>query len=118
MAKNYLFICQHNFTRSKYGAEFFRGYLKALNKNGKVYSAGLGFISNFIGKRVNRKILKKSDKIFVMENYMKNYLMEKFSVEKNKIIVLNIEDVYGFMRRKSLGELDKVFNKINWEKFL
>ena len=43
--KNYLFICQHNFIRSRYGAEFFRGFLKGKKREGKVYSAGLGLIA-------------------------------------------------------------------------
>jgi len=116
--KNYLFVCQHNFTRSKYGAEFFRGYLKGKKKQGKVYSAGLGGISIFVGRKVNKKLLKKMDWVFVMEKYMKDYLVRKFGLDKNKIVVLNIEDNYGFLRRKTVDDLDTVFEKIDWKKFL
>jgi protein-tyrosine-phosphatase len=59
--KKYLFICQHNFTRSRYTEEFFRGFLKGKKKEGKVYSAGLGFSSIFLGRRLNRRLYERSD---------------------------------------------------------
>ncbi len=116
--KKYLFICQHNFTRSRYGAEFFRGYLKGKKREGRVYSAGLGWISFFLGKRVNKKLLKKVDWIFVMEKYMKDYLIGKFKLDEDKIVVLNIDDFYGFLRRKTVDDLDKILEKIKWNNFL
>ena len=116
--KRYLFICQHNFSRSKYSAKFFQTYLKGVKKSGKVYSAGLGFISHFLGKRVNKKMVKKMDRVFVMERYMKDYLIKNFSVDKKKIVVLNIKDVYGFLRKKPIGNLDKILRKFNWKKYL
>ena len=116
--KNYLFVCRHNFTRSKYGAEFFRGFLEGRNKKGNVYSAGIGFISNFLGKRVNKKVLMKSNIIFVMEKYMKDYIVSKFNVDKNKIIILNIKDEYGFLKRKSFDDLGDVFESKHFERYL
>lgn len=118
MVKKYLFICQHNFTRSKYGAEFFRGYLKGKKKKGEVSSAGIGFVSYFTGRRVNKKILKENDVIFVMEKYMEDYLVKEFKTDKNKIIVLGIKDNYGYFEKGSFDDLDKVFQRINWEKFI
>ena len=90
--KRYIFICKHNFTRSKFGAEFFRGYLLAKNKESKVISRGLGFLSYFIGRKLRKKDLKDANFVFVMERYMKDKLFEKFNFDKNKIIVLNIKD--------------------------
>lgn len=116
--KEYLFICQHNFTRSKFGAEFLRGYLRGRKIDAKVRSAGMGFLSYFLGKKINKRILNRADKIFVMEKYMEKFLKENFSVEKTKIINLNIKDEYGFLRRKSVDQLDSVLQKINWGKIL
>lgn len=116
--KDYLFICQHNFTRSKFGAEFFRGYLKGKKIKSKVKSAGIGFGSYFLGRKVNKRILKNKFWVFVMESYMKDFLIKKFNVNKNKIVVLNIEDDYGFFHKRTIEELDKEFKKINWEKYL
>lgn len=116
--KKYLFVCKHNFTRSKFGAEFFRGYLLAKNKEVKVISRGLGFSSYFFGRKLRRKDLKDTDFIFVMENYMKDKIFEKFNFDKKKIIVLNIKDEYGFGKIKNIEDLDKKFKKINWKKYL
>jgi len=115
--KSYLFVCQHNFTRSKFGADFFRGYLRGKGIAAKVRSAGVGFISNFLGNRVDKKV-KGFDYIFVMEDYMKEYLINKFNVNKTRITVLGIKDEYGLFRKKSMDSLEKFFEKIKWEKYL
>jgi predicted protein tyrosine phosphatase len=116
--KNYLFICQHNFTRSIYGAEFFRGFLEGKKIQAKVDSAGIGLISFFLGKRVNKKILRNQYKIFVMEDYMKDYLVRKFNLDSTRIVVLDIYDDYGLFKKKDLNKLDKLFRKIKWENYL
>lgn len=116
--KKYLFICQHNFTRSKYSAEFFRGFLKGRKIEGKIYSAGLGIISIFLGRRINQKLIKKIDWFFVMEDYMKSYLIKKFNIDKKKIVVLNIKDIYGFFRRKTISDLSKLLEKKNLGRYL
>lgn len=116
--KKYLFICKHNFTRSKYGAEFFRGFLKGKGVKAKVESAGLGFSSFFLGRKLNPKILKNSDVVFVMESWMKYKIVSKFNFDSKKIFVLNIKDVYGIFRCKSLLDLDSRFRKIDWKKYI
>jgi predicted protein tyrosine phosphatase len=116
--KNYLFVCKHNFTRSKYAAEFFRGFLDGEKKKGNVYSVGTGFISHFLGKRVNKKILSKMDLVFVMEKYMKDLIVKNFEFDKNKIVVLNIKDNYGYFSRKGFKDLDKIFKRIKWNTYL
>jgi len=116
--KKYLFICQHNFIRSRYGAEFFRGFLKGENKEGKVYSAGLGFISIFFGRRVNKRLLHKMNWIFVMEKYMKDYLICKFEIDEKKIVILNIKDIYWPGNSKDVDDLDKLLENKNFGKYL
>jgi predicted protein tyrosine phosphatase len=116
--KKYLFICQHNFIRSKYGAEFFRGILKGENKEGKVYSAGLGFISIFLGRRVSKRILHRVDWIFVMEKYMKDELIRKYKIDGKNIIVLNIKDIYGPGKSKDVDDLDKLLENKDFIKYI
>jgi protein-tyrosine-phosphatase len=116
--KKYLFICQHNFIRSRYGAEFFRGILKGEKIEGKVYSAGLGVISILFGRRVNKKLLEKVDWIFVMERYMKEELIRKFKTDGRKIVVLNIKDIYGPGKSKDVDELDKLLENKNFMKYV
>lgn len=116
--RKYLFVCQHNFTRSKYGAEFLSGFFKGKKIYAKIDSAGIGISSYFLGKRISKKILKNVNIVFVMEGYMKTYIIDKFCFDKSKIIVLNIKDDYGFLKRKSIKELNKILMKINWEKYL
>jgi len=116
--KKYIFICQHNFIRSRYGAEFFRGFLKGENKEGKVYSAGLGLVSILFGRRVNRRLLHKMDWIFVMEKYMKDELLNKFKIDEKKIVVLNIKDIYGPGKSKDVDDFDKLLENKNFGKYV
>ena len=116
--KKYIFICQHNFIRSRYVAEFFRGFLRGENIEGKVYSAGLGFISIFFGRRVSSRLLRKMDWIFVMEPYMKDELIRKFKTDEKKIVVLNIKDIYGPGKSKDVDDLDKLFENKNFCRYL
>ncbi len=116
--RKYLFVCQHNFTRSRYGAEFLSGFLDGRGISAQIDSAGLGIASYFLGKRINHKFLKDVDIVFVMENYMKDYLECRFCFDKSKIVVLNIKDDYGFLKRKSIKELDKLLRRVKWQKYL
>lgn len=116
--KYYLFVCQHNVIRSKFGAEFFSGYLDGKKIKAKVDSAGLGIISYFFGKKVSKNKLKDVNRIFVMESYMKDYLINKFKIDKKKIVVLKIKDNYGFLRRKNIDELTKKFERVKWRNYL
>ena len=116
--KKYLFVCQHNFIRSRYGAEFFRGFLRGENIEGKVYSAGIGLVSILFGRRVNKRLLAKMDWVFVMEKYMKNYLIKKFKTNEKKIVVLNIKDIYGPGKSKDVDDFDKLLEKKNFGKYL
>ena len=116
--KHYLFVCKHNFTRSKYCAVFFKGYLKGKGIRAKVFSAGTSFSSYFLGKRLNKKFVKKFDLFFVMECWMKEEIIKKFGVCSNKIVILGIKDIYGFLRKKSIDDLDKLLGSFNWEKYL
>ncbi len=116
--KRYLFLCKHNFTRSRYAEDFLRGYLDAKNVKAIISSAGVGWLSVFLGRRINKNILKNVDVVFVMEKYMKNYLVKNFEFARKKIIVMNIKDEYGFLRRKSYLALEKRFEKFDWKKYI
>ena len=118
--KKYLFVCRHNFTRSRYGAEYFLGFLKARGIDARVISAGVGWTSIFFGHRVTKKRLRGVDKIFVMEKYMKDWIFKRFDFDKKNIIVLNIPDeygIFGFMRY-TIEDLNKRFGKVNWKRYI
>jgi predicted protein tyrosine phosphatase len=111
-------VCRHNFTRSRFGAEFLRGYLNAKKIKADVISRGVGWSSNFIGKRIKKEDLKGMTRIFVMEDYMKDWIVDTFGFDAKKIIVFNIPDDYGFWKKLKVRELDKLFQKIDWKKYL
>lgn len=111
MRRSYLFVCKYNFIRSKFAEDFFKVYLREKGISANVSSAGLSFFSIFLGKRINKKMLKNFDVVFVMEKYMKDCLVKKFGLEKDKIIVLNVKN-------KSFKKLPKKFEKIDWKKYV
>ncbi|MDA3836494.1 MAG: hypothetical protein PF542_02625 [Nanoarchaeota archaeon] len=118
MKKKYIFVCQHNFTRSRFGAEFMRGYLKGLGRKATVISRGVGVSSAFLGRRISRKDLNGVTCVFVMEEYMKKDIVDKFDFDSKKVVVLNIPDDYAFFKKKKIVELDRIFQKMEWEKYL
>ena len=97
--KKILFICHSNQNRSPTAEKIFKE-----NKKLSVKSAGLYEGSK---KFVDKELVKWADMIFVMEEYQKTELLRRFpKVSKHKpIIVLDIEDVYDFMKPKLISLL-------------
>lgn len=118
--KKYLFVCRHNHKRSRYGEEVFSNFLNNNRLTGEVASAGIGWTAFFFGRKIKKKMLKDITKIFVMEEYMKDYIVDKFGVSPDKIVVLNIPDDYGFtfLKKYSIDDLKKRLERINWKKYI
>jgi len=76
--KKYLFVCLGNMDRSPTADTVFREMAKKRGIEIKVESAGMD----------------NAYKIFVMESYMKNSLVEDYSQNPKKIFSLNIPDMY------------------------
>jgi predicted protein tyrosine phosphatase len=86
-----LFVCSRNQWRSRTAETIF----KDLQEH-NVKSAGTEGDARI---RVSEKLIRWAELIFVMEKRHKQRMMEKFeeAVSAKKVIVLDIEDNYGYM---------------------
>jgi len=89
--RTYLFVCWANMQRSPTAEEVARGLLKANELKIKTKSAGLSALSD---QPINKTLTKEADLIFVMEEYMKTFIMKQYEIEPGKIINLDIPDIY------------------------
>jgi predicted protein tyrosine phosphatase len=90
---NYLFVCAKNLSRSPYCEKYFRNFLKEKSIEGKVTSAGTHAEKEW-GRYFTRGMYDENDVIFVMEGWMKNLIVEDCKCDGNKIVVLDILDIY------------------------
>jgi predicted protein tyrosine phosphatase len=92
MAENrYLFICAVNQNRSRAAERICSQLAKAKNRDIQCESAG---VHPLAVRRVTKKIADRADTIFVMEDYIKEILEQKFHQPAEKIICLDIPDIY------------------------
>lgn len=92
MAENrYLFICAANQNRSRAAERICSQLAQAKNRNIRCESAGIHPLAI---RRVTKKMADKADIIFVMEDYMKETLETEFHQPAEKIICLDIPDIY------------------------
>lgn len=90
--KHFLFICAANMNRSPTARRQCQYLAEKINPALSCDSAGLFEVSN---NPVNQNIIDNSDMVFVMEDYMKEHLLENFEIPESKIIVLDIADRYA-----------------------
>ncbi len=79
-----LFVCRANLQRSPTAEKLFK------DKNIETKSAGIDPLSFIV---LTKKALDWADKIFVMEESQKDFILNNFKVDK-EIIVLDIPDIY------------------------
>jgi predicted protein tyrosine phosphatase len=89
--KNILFICYGNLNRSPTGADVCNQIAQEHNLNIEAASAG---IAVYAENPITKYLADGADVIFVMEDYMKKLLQEYYGQKPDKIIVLNIPDIY------------------------
>jgi len=89
--KHYLFICHANMHRSKTAEEVCRKIAEQYGLEITVSSAGMSQSSE---NPVTKEMVDKADVIFVMEDYMKTGLEQKYKQRPEKIICLDIPDMY------------------------
>jgi len=89
--KHYLFICHANMHRSKTAEEVCRTIAEHSNLEITISSAGM---SEACANPVTKEMVDKADIIFVMEDYMKTELEQKYKQRPGKIICLDIPDIY------------------------
>jgi predicted protein tyrosine phosphatase len=98
-----LFVCTAHQNRSVTAEQMFKN-----SKKHRAKSAGIGFLADV---RVDEKLVKWADLIFVMneeDEGQKSYLLEKFKSVKgigNKIKVLDIRDDYPRNSPELISEL-------------
>ncbi len=100
-----LFVCLGNIERSPKGAKIFKKLALEKKLDVEVSSAGLELykdlspqelkeeFSNDLDhtpKIITQELADKTDIIFVMENYMKEKIIENFKKPEDKIITLNV----------------------------
>jgi len=87
--KNLLFICTSNMDRSPKAEELFKD-----NPNYEAKSCGLSPVEH--GTKVSKELLDWANIIFCMEHEHKQFIIDNFDVDVNKIVVLNIPNTYAF----------------------
>ena len=92
--KHYLFICAENRNRSMTAEHICSQLAKATNKDVECESAG---VHPMAVRRVTKKMTDMADIIFVMEDYMKEILETEFHQPAEKIICLDIPDIYDVL---------------------
>lgn len=86
MAKKVLFVCTANIDRSPTAEALLK------RKDGfEVKSAGTWLHAR---RRITEELINWADIVFVMERYHKEFLLNLSPVAENKIVVLDIPDIY------------------------
>jgi len=80
-----------NMQRSPTAAEVARELAKANGLPVITKSAG---VSPLAECPINKKLGREADLIFVMEEYMKNFIIQSYDIEPRRIINLGIPDIY------------------------
>ncbi len=94
-----LFVCSRNKWRSRTAETIFKGY-----EGHEFRSAGT---ENDARIKINEKLVKWADLIFVMEKRHRERLHEEFDplLDGKKIVILDIEDNYQYMDEELIGTL-------------
>ena len=90
--QNILFVCYGNLNRSPTAADVCKKMAEEKKLNVGVASAG---IAVYAENPLTKYVADDADIIFVMEDYMKKLLEEYYGQPPEKIICLNIPDIYA-----------------------
>jgi len=99
---NILFICSRNKWRSRTAETIYKK-----NKNHQVKSAGTESSARI---RVNEKLLRWADMVFVMEKKHKERLIDSFNeiISNKELYVLDILDEYQYMDAELIAEIKDI----------
>ena len=102
--KKLLFVCNVNINRSPSAAELFKDRFETR-------SAGLSELSKI---QLNKELLEWSNIVVVMEEWMRTEISIRFPREymQNKIISLEIPDVYSYMQPELVNLLKEKINMV------
>jgi len=119
----YLFVCDQNYLRSPFCAEYFESLLKRVGMYGTVTSAGLRASDEKVPlldgghwrkRRLNRQMIDSSRKIFTMTPKMVREIKDKYG-EEEKVVCLNIFSYED--RPEILSPQDIVFDRTSHSDF-
>ncbi len=85
--KNLLFVCTANLDRSPCAESLFEN-----NKNYEAKSCGIDPLAEIV---ITKEALKWADTIFCMEHEHKQFILNKFKENPDKIIVLNVSNEFA-----------------------
>jgi len=103
MKKKVLFICTENKDRSRTAEEIFK-----IDPRFSVKSAG---IDRNAVVPLTEELLVWADYVFVMEKEHREYISRKYpKIERDKIKVLGIPDIYQYMDEKLVDILKEKFS--------
>lgn len=86
-----LFVCTANLQRSPTAVDVFYELLEEKGKTAEVRSAGVDYFSE---TRVTKKLIEWADKIYVMEEEHKRFIILIAPESEKKIKILSIPDIY------------------------
>jgi predicted protein tyrosine phosphatase len=89
--QTYLFVCMANMQRSPTAEDVARGLAKANGLPVTTKSAG---VSPLAERPITKELAREADLIFVMEEYMKTFIIQSYGIEPGRIINLGIPDIY------------------------
>jgi predicted protein tyrosine phosphatase len=92
---NKLFVCNQGKDRSKTATELFSG------KYAGIYSEDVPLTIEIVNWADIIYVMEEHHRDFIADNFPKQYMMKK-------IIVLEIENIYGYMQEELIKELKKV----------
>lgn len=95
-----LFICSANKSRSPYAELYFTEECRKRGIQATASSAGL-FVDDESpwGVQLEDGMVKDSDIVFAMEDYMGRNLVDNYGAEPRKVVVLGIPDKSGYKER-------------------
>ena len=103
--KKYLIVCSKNRSRSKYAECWLREFCYLNNINVKVKSAGLK-VTHSESTQLELSMVEEANKFFVMEEIMKKEIIKTYQGEPNKIINLEIPNIFSPAKCYKHSKLD------------
>lgn len=99
--KRYLFVCRANHLRSPLAESWLSKFCMDNNIKAEISSAGLDtginhgrIIDNKRSIQLTKDLADKFDYLIAMEHWMREEIIKKYSQNKDKIICLNIPDLF------------------------
>jgi predicted protein tyrosine phosphatase len=106
--QNILFVCYGNLNRSPTAADVCRKIVQEKNLQINVASAGIAVYSE---TPITKFIADDADIIFVMEDYMKKLLEDYYGQPHEKVICLDIPDIYARNAPELVALLEKELSR-------